>query len=377
MNSTEAIVGIIAAIVGIIGLPIGIWFQFFRKSENQDASVMQPGMSADERERLVRVESQLAELQEKTAAPPEGGAPSETDALAAQASDETERLLAEAIELQGKNKERDAIERLLTAYNMEMPAEAKAQLHGLAGISFFNLSELKEAEGHFRQALAATKEAEHRQGEATALGNLGMIYQQRGDLAKAQEHHQQALAIKREIGDRAGQADVLSNLGLIFQRLGIFPEAEGHFQQALVIDREIGNSLGEGKTLGNLGNTYMRQGDLAKAEDHLQQALAITRDTGDRLGEALTLGNLGNVHPNDAAIARDYYTQALAIQREIGDRLGEANQLGNLGLLAARTGGSDEACGRLKEALFIYDEIGAGTEGVETVRAKLEKLGCE
>ncbi len=95
--------------------------------------------------RIANVEAQLAELQKGIAAPPPGSAPSEVAALAAQASDEIEEALSEAVALQSQHKEREAIERLLTAYDMEMPPEAKAQLHNLAGSSFLNLSELGEA----------------------------------------------------------------------------------------------------------------------------------------------------------------------------------------------------------------------------------------
>ena len=148
----------------------------------------------------------LNDLQDRTATPPAGTAPADTGALAAQATAKTQPLLAKAIQLQGQHREREAIEHLLTAYDMNLPLRAKTALHILAGNGFLRLSEFEEAEGHFRQALEAAREAGHRQDQAGALGNLGTVYAERGDLDKAEEHYKRALAIDEEAGDRLGRA---------------------------------------------------------------------------------------------------------------------------------------------------------------------------
>ena len=222
----------------------------------------------------------LQELQKITAAPPPGAPPVDTHALAAQATAKTQTLLAEAIELQSQHREREAIERLLTAYDMEMPPLAKAQLHNLAGNGFARLSELEQAEGHYRWALEAAREAGHQQGQAAALGNLGIVYSQRGDLPRAEEHHQKALAIDEEIGDRLGQANSLGNLGLVAERRGDLDAAEEHHQKALAIQEEIGDYLGQANQLGNLGNVYRGRGELERAEEHYQKALSLFQQIG-------------------------------------------------------------------------------------------------
>lgn len=378
MDSTEAIVGIIAGIVASVGVLVAIWFQFVRKTEEPNVNLVQPGMSADERERLVRVELQLAELQEKTAAPPQGSEPLETTALSAQATDKTERLLAEAIELQGKNREREAIDALYEAFQRDLEPLAKSQLHLLIGNSFLNLSEFEEAESHYHQALDGSRMSEGKGAEANALGNLGVIYQHKGDRAKAKGYHQEALAIHRETGNRRGEANQLGNLGIIYQSQGDLEEAEEHHRQALAVDVEFGYRLGEAQDLGNLGIIYTDRGNLPEAEDHLQRALTIQRDIGDRLGEARQLGNLANIfaEQGDFTGAQEYMQQSLTIHREIGNRFDQANALGGLGILAAVRNDHDEACQRLREALSIFTEIGAPLE-VEQTRANLKNLGCE
>ena len=78
----------------------------------------------------------------------------------------------------------------------------------------------------------------------------------------------------------------------------------------------------------------------------------------------------------DPERAQEHHMQALEIDREIGSRLGEAEDLSSLGLLAAKRNQTEEACRLLKEAQVIYEEIGAGGPNLDTLRAKLEELGC-
>jgi tetratricopeptide (TPR) repeat protein len=357
-----------AAIIGIGGWLLRDQLGLFRSRQNRLTG-----------ERLAVVEAQLKELQERSVSPPPGASPVDTESLVAQATPRTERLLGEAIELQRQHKERDAIERLLTAYDMDLPAEAKIQLHILAGNGFLRLSELEKAEGHYRQALDASQAAQNREGEAAALGNLGIVYGQRGDPNHAEQCFRDSLAIHRELGNRRGEANQLGNLGIICKDRGDLDRAEQYHQDALAIDWEIGYRLGESNRLGNLANVYYLRGDLDRAEQHLQEALVIDRVIGNRLGEAHDLGNLGNVYltRGNLDLAERQYQDTLAIARELSSRLSEALALGNLGLVADRLGRHGDACRLLGQASAMYDEIGAGGQGPGIVRAKLKELGCE
>ena len=56
------------------------------------------------------------------------------------------------------------------------------------------------------QDLAIAKEIGHCQGEASALGSLGIAYEAMEDLPRAIKYHTQALAIMHSIGDRQGKS---------------------------------------------------------------------------------------------------------------------------------------------------------------------------
>jgi len=285
-------------------------------------------------------------------------------------------LLRKAAAAQGAAKYREAIEYLRQCDYPGMSPGERATLHLLMGNSYAYLSELRDAEREYAEALSAARQAKDRDTEAALLGNRGVVYHQRGELDKAEEHYNKALKIAREIGNRRGEAADLGNLGLVYAERGDLDKAEEHHQKAMEIHREIGDRLGEANDLGNLGIIHRERGDPQKAEEHLKQVLDIHREIGSRLGEGRDLYGLGNVYADRGEMdkAEASYEQALAIHREIGNRLDEANVLGNLGIVFLRRGDTKKARDYLQQAQDIYREIGAGGEGPENVRRALERI---
>ena len=332
LQTISIVIGIIVGLITIGGAIGGGGLWLWRRFRRNAPSVAPP----IEYEKLA---NELLKKFKAEVAAPEGAADIGTEELAKAAGPDTGARLREAVELQAQHREREAIECLYEAFRKDLEPDAKIELHILLGNSFLALSQLKEAEGHYRQAMDASRDAHFREGEAASLGNLGLIYADQGGLERAEEHYNDALTIQREIGHRRGESQNLGNLGIVYSNQGNLQRAEQHFQAAVTIQREIGHRLGEASTLGNLGNVHADQGDPKRAEEH--------------------------------------YQAALAIQREIGHRLGEANGLGSLGILAAQRDQRDEACRLLKQAAAIFDDIGAGGEGPEAVRAALGKLGCD
>ena len=91
-----------------------------------------------------------------------------TEELAKAAGPDTTARLQEALQLQAQHKEREAIDALYEAFRRDLEPTAKAQLHILTGTSFLNLSQLEEAEGHYRQALTVSLDAGDAKGQADA-----------------------------------------------------------------------------------------------------------------------------------------------------------------------------------------------------------------
>jgi len=257
----------------------------------------------------------------------------------------------------------------------------RCALHMLIGNSFLATSRLGQAEGHYQRSLAAADKAQDKGGQATALGNLGIVYRQRGEPDKAEEHHKKALAIDEEIGNRLGQASDLVNLGLLYADRGELDKAEEHEKAALAINRDIGNRLGEAHDLTALGLVYADRGQLNRAQGHHRKALAIYEEIGDKLGQATALANLGIVyrrrgHPDKG---EQHIMAALAIDQKLGYRLGEAQDLASLGDVYAQRGEVQQALRHYRDARRIFAQIGAcrdleKTDGAICALDRLEAL---
>ena len=177
----------------------------------------------------------------------------------------------------------------------------------------YKVSQFSEALASWQSALDIYRGLGNRAGEATTLGNIGIIYRLQGSYAEALDYYQQSLVLKRELGDRAGEATTLGNIGIIYRLQGSYAEALDYYQQSLVLKRELGDRAGEATTLGNIGIIYDLQGSYAEALDYYQQSLVLKRELGNRAGEAITLGNIGSLFnaQNTPALAVTFFKQSV------------------------------------------------------------------
>jgi len=223
-------------------------------------------------------------------------------------------------------------------------------------------SRYEQATRDYLRALPLARRAEWLHGEAAALGNLGMVYQQSGRLQEASEHHARALALDIQTGSLAGQAVNLGNLGLLSWLMGRLAQAADYDLRALALYRETGSSYGEALTLSNLGMAYHALGRFDDALEHLTQALALQREVGDRGNEGDTLQGLAAVH-RDAGrcrVALELAEAALAVAQDTGDRVVEADARHVLASVHLHLGDHQLAAARGQEALQLAVETGEG-----------------
>jgi tetratricopeptide (TPR) repeat protein len=221
--------------------------------------------------------------------------------------------------------------------------------------------------------LAAARRIKDPRGEDEALNSLGLAFADLGQYEEAIDHYQQALAVNRAAGDRKAESIVLHNLALAYRQLRRFDEAIDHFQQAAELDRDSGDQWGASVTLAAIGATLRSTGRLEEAIDCLERALEIQRGLNDLWSMSATLAHLGDVYRDlgqfDAAL--DYHRQSLAACRENRDRFEEATSLDKLGQTLSAAGLPGEARQAWREALEIFDELGA-PQSAEIRRRLLE-----
>src|SRR5262249_32954203 len=113
------------------------------------------------------------------------------------------------------------------------------------------------------------------------------------------------------------------------------------------------------------------QGDPDRARASASRALALARRAGYRVLEARANTALAAAlrDQEDLALAARHARRGLAIDRDMGSRIGEARTLAILGDVLCRSSQDDEGIARLREALALFDNIGAAEAGA--IRARL------
>lgn len=125
-----------------------------------------------------------------------------------------------AREEQEKHHHKAAIELFKECLKRAESSNEKAALHLQIGNSLSHLGEGERALIAYQEALQATRTGDDEDGEAAALGNMGLVYAGKGELDKALSHHEDALKIHRKIGNPLGEANALGNIGFTLLRKG-------------------------------------------------------------------------------------------------------------------------------------------------------------
>jgi tetratricopeptide (TPR) repeat protein len=255
-----------------------------------------------------------------------------------------------------------------------------------------------EAETVLRQALAASREGDHRKKEllllelvrilvrqgktpeardlltrtlavaerrgrknlaTTCRFFLGNIAMHEFRLEEAATLHQRALEDRRAQG-MGGVATSLTALGAVALARGDAPRGLAFFEEARAVLVAQGSEAEEAFALVGVGRSMARLGDVAGAAPVLRRALALREKRDDAVGEAIArLAVAENTllldHPEDALTeARKAYF-VLALQPE-GEALADADQL--LGRIQSRLRRHDAAIAHFEEASRVHESLG-------------------
>jgi class 3 adenylate cyclase/tetratricopeptide (TPR) repeat protein len=233
-------------------------------------------------------------------------------------------------------------------------SEATALLQ--LGQTFWVMGNNLRARAELQQGLALARGAGLRAEEANCLLNLGNVALL-SDPREAEQHYRQALALFREVGDRRGEGRALNNLG-IARGMQMDPGgAQRHYEQALALSRQIGDRRGEGLALMNLGLTVQGYGSFMEARARCAEALQVSEEIGDRYNQSGLLGNLGDVLRDLGAYeeAWSYYRRALDISREVG--YPENRILYELALLCHQVGDDKAACEHARQSAQLAEQM--------------------
>ncbi|MFJ5098462.1 BTAD domain-containing putative transcriptional regulator [Streptomyces sp. NPDC088557] len=237
-----------------------------------------------------------------------------------------------------------------------------------AGRAFMVLAGVHHTAGRFKEADADAELAlphADRAGDpvpacwsANARGIIA-LYQSR--FAEGEQYFTEAIERFRGIGDQPGEASALCNLSRIHLATGRTSSAIALARQGTAIYDAMGHALRGANGRYALGLALTQDNQLAAAGEQLREALAVFADSRQRLWEGMTLFRLSEVdlaaqrHAPAAANAE----MALTVLRGIGGEWRRGNVLTVLGRALFGIGQSGRALVCWREALGIFDELGA------------------
>jgi PAS domain S-box-containing protein len=148
------------------------------------------------------------------------------------------------------------------------------------GIVYWRLDNNNMAEKYHRQALEIRKKhGSPKVSMALTLNNLGLAMREKGDIAGALRYYQEALKLYAETNHKQGMATTLSNIAIIYKdHSEDYSKALEYFQKTLSIYEEIKYQLGLANACHNIGRTYTGMRQYETARTYLETALKLAKE---------------------------------------------------------------------------------------------------
>lgn len=248
-----------------------------------------------------------------------------------------------------------------------------------------NLATMLKNEGHLAEALATYEQVyetfaalDAKQQVATALGQMGLVYQGMGEYDQAVVKQEAALQIRREIEDEEGQASSLHQLSMLYRMKEDYETALARSREAEELFRKLGIEAHVAATLHEQGLIFNRMGRPDEALERFRESLEISRRIGDESGAADSLGELGKLlrdagHMREAIVA---FNESLEIYRRQGNpKMGLSLEF--LGTVHETQGEYGAALEKYQQARLIYQQaLPANLPIIEQLIARVrEKMG--
>ncbi|GAA2825158.1 BTAD domain-containing putative transcriptional regulator [Kitasatospora paracochleata] len=210
----------------------------------------------------------------------------------------------------------ECLEEALAATRAAGDREGQAWLHGRLGVANGLVQRNERSLDHLRTALELFRAVDDTEGQRVVLSNLAAASQQAGELDQAQAYLEQALELSTSTS-RPG--DLLTAGGVLFES-GDLEGAERTFQAAVAGWRAAGSREKLSTALSNLGDTLRGLGRPQEALDVLAEALEIRRAQHSHGNVADTLETIARTHleHGDPEVARRYFLETLELAQQHG-----------------------------------------------------------
>lgn len=208
----------------------------------------------------------------------------------------------------------------LETYSNRLVAQANAAQELLdQGNQQLQDNQVENAISSWLKAAKLSKQQNDLEGEALALGNIGLAYEVLEDYTQAVDYFEQTLAVASQIDSQQLQAGIQGNLGNNYLRLGNYPQAIAAYDESLRLWQDLNIRAAEGKVLRGIGNVHIALGNYDKALNFHRQGLRIAKEFNDTEGLVYSQNSLGAITANQGryAQAEKSYQQSLTTVKSL------------------------------------------------------------
>ena len=221
---------------------------------------------------------------------------------------------------------------------------------------------LDSAQALARNALAEAERCTYKVGVASALNNIGKVYEKQKKMMEAIRYYSQSLRISEDSNDKKGIAASLRLLGYAHNIIGKFSEALVYSFKALPMEEALGNKRNLARLYTLVGFVYAATGKYTDALEYNFKALRAFEAIGLKTGVAGSLQIIGSryrdLHLYEQAL--EYQFKALRIYQDITYQIGVVSCQNQIGNIYNRNGQFAQALDYLFQALENSKASGLG-----------------
>lgn len=251
---------------------------------------------------------------------------------------------------------------------------------------YHQMDDRTKAVEYLKQAVLVYQSLSDQGQVASLLSQIGNEYLSALEYDNALKSLEEALEIAEAAGDKAGQARIIGLTGVIYDTLGNEPKLRELLNRELAIlqspdydespkkDTNANASLGalaredrEFFRLMGVAYTYRRLKQYDQSLSYYEKALPVARSFKKPDSLHLVLSSIAAVHTDkeDWQKALSFHQQALIISRGLAQRSIVASDLLAVSRAFLELGKSQEAIENAREALLIYQSLGADRENID------------
>ena len=225
---------------------------------------------------------------------------------------------------------------------------------------YLELKELNSVQNIAQKALELATQQDNPKYNGFFTSLLGMVKQIQGDYPAALAYYESAYEIEQKDGDEYGQASALNNIGGIYNNLGEYEKAKQSFEKALQGLTQPRSERVRISLYLNLGYLQELMGNNQGALNHYTDAARIAEKTGDLNtkitclnNQGLALDRLGNKKD-----ALEKYNDALRLVKQLGDIYGKVLVQNNIARMLDDAGNTQGALDLLHSSLILAEQLG-------------------